>query len=250
MDYSSLRLIGIGLFLIFICTLFIGSIILFIRAHQNSKELEKTDFYGYSLALFFLSVAIAYIIRFYFMFFLAQTEQEFLMQMRAQHRLPESLPAYAEDGRLFILQYLWQLHMASVLIGIGFLMFATEYKIYTKTKYFFTILTFAVMVILIVFPYEIAHQLFYISYISPLAWMLIYINLARKSVGDIRKNAVMLFLGFILFIIGIIFNSGTARYLLSLLFGLSIHEILTVIVAPIMLTIGFVIILLAMLNKF
>ena len=70
-----LKEIGLLLFIIFVCVIFVGSIILFLKAIKTSNQLNKTDIYGYSLALFFLFIAIGYIVRIYFMFFLALIEE-------------------------------------------------------------------------------------------------------------------------------------------------------------------------------
>ena len=48
---SLLWQLGLILFIIFVIIMFIGSTILFMRAKKNSKLMEKTDIYGYSVAL-------------------------------------------------------------------------------------------------------------------------------------------------------------------------------------------------------
>jgi len=247
--------IGLSLFCILIGMMIFGSIILFIKAKKNSKDLGSRDLYGLCVAFFFLSIGIGYIVRMYFMFFLATTPDEFITQTTATFRNSLALPAYANDGRLELLQNLWVLHMVIVFIGIGLLLFATEYKIYKKTKYTFTIITFAILPVIILLPFEIAQNLFYISYLSPLAWMVIYISVAAKATGSVRKNAIMLLVGFSIFVVGILFNSGTVR---RLVFGTATGEyhvgdigaIFSIWIAPVMLTIGFSLMLLAMLNKF
>jgi len=247
--------IGLVLFCSFIGIMTIGSIILFIKAKKNSKDLGSTDLYGLCVGFFFLFIAIGYIVRLYFMFFLAQTPEEFMTQTTATYRNALVLPAYATDGRLELLQNLWVLHMVIVFVGIGLLMFATEYKIYKKTKYVFTVLTFGILPVIIFLPFEIAQNLFYISYLSPIAWILIYISVAAKTTGSVRKNAIMLLVGFSLFVVGILFNSGTVR---RLVFGAAAGEyhvgdigaIFSIWIAPVMLAIGFSLMLLAMLNKF
>ncbi|MHA1291665.1 MAG: hypothetical protein ACTSQJ_03230 [Promethearchaeota archaeon] len=246
--------IGLTLFIIFIIVLFIGTIILLIQARKNSRNLNKSDIYGYCVALFFFFIAIGYVIRVSFMFFIAKNYDEFFTQMTATERAGYAMPAYAEDGRILLLQSLWVVHMIFVFIGIGLLMFATEFKIYKKSHYFFTIIALAPLAIVIFLPYYIAQNFFYISYLAPLAWLVIYFNIARKATGSVRRNAIMLLLGFSIFVVGILFNSGTVR---RLIFGSAgeihvgeIGAIFSVWIAPIILTIGFIIMLFALLNKF
>jgi hypothetical protein len=255
MTIPLLREIGLLLFIIYLGILLVGSILLFIKAKKTSKELGSSDIYGYCVALFFLFIAIGYIIRVEFMFFIAANDSQFFLQMTATERSKSILDFYANDGRLELLQTLWVAHMTVIFIGIGLLMFATEYKILNKrTKYFFTILCVAILPVIIFLPYRIAQNLFYISYAAPIAWLFIYINVARKATGSVRRNAIMLLVGFAIFVVGILFNSATVR---RGFFGAvgedfvgELGAIFAVWIAPVMLMGGFTVMLLALLNKF
>ncbi len=255
MTIENLWEIGLILFIIYVGILLIGSIILFIKAKKNSRNLDKKDIYGYCVALFFLFIAIAYIIRIYFMFFIANNEAEFLLQMTATERSASLLPTYADDGRLFLLRNLWVAHMIITFIGIGLLMFATEYKILNKkSKFILTVIAVGPLPVILFLPYLIAQNFFYISYLAPFLWLFIYVNLAIKSTGSVRRNSIFLLIGFSIFVVGILFNSATVRRLIFVPAGeLYVNEIgavFSVWIAPIMLIGGFILILLSLLNKF
>jgi len=255
MAIENLWEIGIILFMIFVSILLIGSLVLAVTARKTTKSLGKIDIYGFSLALFFLFIAIGYIIRIYFMFFLAKNDAEFLLQMTATERSASLLPAYEADGRLELLRSLWVIHMIFVFIGIGLLMFATEYKILNKkSKFILTLIALGPLPAVLFLPYLIAQNFFYISYLAPFIWLFIYVSLAIKSTGSVRRNSIFLLVGFSIFVAGILFNSATVR---RIIFGAAgenyiseIGAIFSVWFAPIMLTGGFVLILLALLNKF
>lgn len=246
--------LGVILFGIFVAVLITGSIILFKKAQRNAEALEKRDIYTISVGLFFLFLAVSYCVRVYFMFFIARTEAEFLLQITATERSVSAMPvAYSTDGRLELLQFLWQVHMATTFIGISFLMFGTEYQIYKKTKYVFTIISFATIPLILFFPYEIAHTIYFASYLSPLAWIFMYIVVAKRATGSVRRNALMLLVGFTIFIVGVLLNSGTLRGLIFSAEGLHVTEfgaIFSTWLSPIVLTIGFVLMIFAFLNKF
>jgi hypothetical protein len=255
MAIENLWLVGLTLFIMFVSLLLVGSLILFIKAKKNSRTLEKVDIYGYCVAFFFLFIAIGYIIRIEFMFFIASNEAEFLIQMTATERSGSLLPAYNLDGRLDLLRNLWVAHMIFSFIGIGLLMFATEYKILNKkSKFILTVIAIGPLPVILFLPYLIAQNFFYISYIAPIIWLLVYVNLAIKSTGSVRKNSIFLLIGFTIFIVGILLNSATVRRFIFVPTGETyvsdVGAIFSVWIAPIMLTGGFLLTLLALLNKF
>nr|MDO8116570.1 hypothetical protein [Candidatus Sigynarchaeota archaeon] len=70
-----LKELGITLFGAFVVILFAGSILFFVKASKN-KDMRNLKIYNISMAMFVLFIAVAYIIRVYFMFFIARTDQE------------------------------------------------------------------------------------------------------------------------------------------------------------------------------
>jgi hypothetical protein len=110
------------------------------------------------MALFFLLIAIGLIFRIYFLFFIAHTEEEFLFQILASERSAEGLPTYANDGRLELIQLLWQIQVGFTTAGLACLMYGTEYQIIKQTKYSLTIIEIILAPLLIILPYETAHS--------------------------------------------------------------------------------------------
>ncbi|MHA1697404.1 MAG: hypothetical protein ACTSWN_01035 [Promethearchaeota archaeon] len=248
-----LKPVGLTLFLIYVGLLFTGSFLFFKRAYKTKDELKKIKTYNLSLGLFIFFLAIAYVIRIYFMFFIAKTNAELVQQLTATERSADALPDYVADGRIVLLQFTWQLHMCAIFVGFGFLIFATEYLMFRKTKFFVTILTFATIPLVIIPPYEIAHEIYVIMYLSPILWLFVYIIVAKNSAGQVRKNAIMLIIGVFVFIIGVFMNSGTVR---GWLFNEvdyhvpDIGAIFTAWISPIVLIIGYLITIAALFNKF
>ncbi len=247
-----LKELGIALFGVFIAILFAGAILFFVKASKN-KDMKNHRVYNTSMALFVLFIAISYIIRVYFMFFIARTDQEFIDQMTATERSVEALPLY-NDGRIELLQVLWQWHMAFIFIGIGFLTFGTEYLMYRKTKFLLTILAFATMPLILIFPYDIAHKIYFIMYLSPVLWLFVYITIAKNSTGSLRRNAVAVIGGVVLFIVGVFMNSDTVR---EWMFGSSgsyhvteLGAIFSAWFSPVLLIVGLLIAIMALNNKF
>lgn len=244
--------IGILLFGIYILILFIGAMVLFRRAAKTESDLKQIKVYNVSLGLFVLFLSLAYVIRTYFMFFIAGSPEELLSQITATERTIEALPSYG-DGRLEILQISWQWHMAIIFLGIAFLVFATEYLMFRKTKFLITIISFATIPLVIAFPYEIAHEIYFGMYISPILWLFVYIKVAQQSTGSVRKNAIMLVFGVLIFIVGVFMNSGTIRGWLFPEVGYHVNElgaIFSAWIAPAVLILGSIVTVSALFNKF
>ncbi|MFX0101444.1 MAG: hypothetical protein ACFFCS_17855 [Candidatus Hodarchaeota archaeon] len=244
--------IGIILFSVYMIILFIGAIALFRRAAKTESDLKQIKVYNVSLGLFILFLGLAYLIRTYFMFFIANDDIELLNQLTATERTLEALPDYI-DGRLGILQVSWQWHMAVIFLGIAFLVFATEYLMFRKTKFLITIISFATIPLVVAFPYDIAHDIYFGMYISPVLWLFVYIQVARQSTGSVRKNAIMLVVGVAIFIVGVFMNSSTVRGWFFPEVDFHVNELGAVFsawIAPIVLIIGSIVTISAIFNKF
>lgn len=93
-------------------------------------------------------------------------------------------------------------------IGLFFVYFFIERSIIHKTHYFFSLLTIAVTILSIInYGYPATMIILTPLYIVVLLGLpLIFFNLAIKSSGSIRKNAITVAIGIILFVLGIAFD--------------------------------------------
>ncbi|MBD3186647.1 hypothetical protein GF325_07470 [Candidatus Bathyarchaeota archaeon] len=253
MAIEYIKEIGLVAFSCYVTLLFIGAALLYRKGRKEMARVKKAGVYNYLLMAFILFLGLAYVVRMYFMFFLAGSDAEFINQMTATERTGLALPGYAADGRLHILQLSWQVHMCLIFVGIGFLTLSTEYLFFKKTKYMLAIFSFAITPFMIILPYEIAHRIYMIFYFSPIAWALVYIIVARNSTGSVRVNALMLLLGMVIFIIGTVMNSSTFREFLFETVSYHVAEdsvFISVLLSPIVLIIGCVITISALFSKF
>ena len=128
----------------------------------------------------------------------------------------------------------------------------TEYMVFNKTHYLLTVIAFVMAPLILIFPYEIAHQIYFVLYLTPVLWLIVYIIVAKNSSDKLKRNAIMLITGVVIFIVGVFLNSETV---LGWFFGkeLNVSEqgiLVSVVAAPITLIAGLSIAILAMFKKF
>nr|MDO8113861.1 hypothetical protein [Candidatus Sigynarchaeota archaeon] len=248
-----LKEIGLVLFVAFCILMFVGSMLLVRRAAKQNKDLKNLKVYNVSMAIFVLFLAIAYAIRIYFMFFIPNTDAEFIELNTSTERSAAGLPSFVAGNRVGLIQVLWQWHMGLIFTGIGFLMFATEYLMFKKTHYLLTVIAFVTAPLILIFPYDLAHKVYFVMYIAPVLWLLVYIMVAKNTAGSLRKNAVMLIVGVLIFILGVFLNSDTVRGWLfgeSGLQNIDLSAIFSVWISPVVLIIGLTVTIMAIYNKF
>jgi len=109
------------------------------------------------------------------------------------------------EGNLFILALLYTLFSY---IGLFFIYFFIERTILKKSRYFFSILVVVVTILSILnYIYPAAMVILTPLYIIVLFGLpIIFINLAIKSSGAVRKNALIVAIGIFLFELGIAFD--------------------------------------------
>jgi hypothetical protein len=256
---SDIWTIGVALFFAFISLLFIGAILLAVKANKEDEENKKVKTYFYCMSVFILFLAFAYLIRIDFMFFIAKNDAEFIEEMTATARNADAMPSFinavpglAGITRLNLITTLWQLHMFMIFFAIGFLTLGTEYMVFNKTHYLLTVIAFVTAPLILIFPYEIAHSIYFIMYLAPVLWLIVYIIVAKNSSDRLKRNAIMLICGVVIFIVGVFLNSETV---LGWFFGkqLNVAEegiLVSVLAAPITLIAGLTIAILAMFKKF
>ena len=104
----------------------------------------------------------------------------------------------------------WDLGASIGLIGIVFLLYAIERNVFTRSKFFFTIITIIFIILIFILPPEFKSisQTIIVSIIG-LFIPLIYLYVAYKGSGDIRKNSLIVAIGILIFLIGQTAHSST-----------------------------------------
>ncbi len=104
--------------------------------------------------------------------------------------------------------FFWHLGAVVGVAGIIFLLYAIERNIYTRTKFLFTILAIIYIILLLTVlnlgwgeNVENTLQTIFIAIIGPFI-PLIYIYVAYKSSGEIRRNSLLIAFGIVIFIAG------------------------------------------------
>ena len=142
---------------------------------------------------------------FYILFILAR-----LCELIRIYVIPEGpiSPPYAEFGMNFWLKTGYTLFSYT---GLTIIYFLLERYVFTKTKYFFTLLVPITTVLSIWFTIDLANYqlLFYITipfYLLVLFGIIfIYIYLAISTPGEVRRNSIMIIFGILLFELGLVF---------------------------------------------
>lgn len=101
-------------------------------------------------------------------------------------------------------------------LGLFFIYFAIERMILKKSRYFFSILTIGVTILSIInyYPYNSVFLILMPLYIIVLFGMpAIFIFMAAKSSGSVRKHSLIITVGILLFEFGIAFDIPEAREL-------------------------------------
>ena len=185
-----------------------GFTVFFFWKTKKSSELKgQRDGYLLLIAFFFLCMTIAFYIRFYYRYIYPEDidmffESFFNSDFRYTH------PFYAS---MVVIQGL------IMIVGIGFITLAAEHYIYTKTKHILAIILFAYVIILspflIILPYDHTTVTYFmnipiiLSAIVLFVIMAIYLNLARRSAGSIRKKSILIAVGFFLFFAGLFLSA-------------------------------------------
>ncbi len=195
-------LFGTVLFISFVAIMIIFSVFFVKRAHESSQQRVSNDVYGYGIAFFYLLISIGYIIRTYFMFFLPD-EFTFIYNLTSSGRLDPSV------------QLFWQVHMFVVFLGISLLMIGVENQVFTKSHYFFSIISLVFAPLLVILPYDLAHLIYFFPMGTPIVIIIIYLYVGIQNPGSIRKNSFAIVVGWLVFVLGITLNSTTVRAFLT-----------------------------------
>lgn len=231
--------LGIILFTAFTILLFYCSIILYRQARESSREMGERNIYLYSVVLFFFFLGIAYVIRTYFMFI-----------------LPNDIITFSDNLTLTVrddpmIQLFWQIHMFFAFLGIGILMIGVEKNILKgHSKYLIAAATLIFNIFIIALPYDVIHPIHFPLLFTILIVLFAYIYVGVSGSGGVSKNAYAIVCGFVIFFIGILLNSTTVRRIFEKIFGTSWPIVITAIIAPIALIIGFLILARGFQNKF
>lgn len=175
-----LQLIEISLWLIVIVLLAIVGI-LFLKDYRRSDN------------KYFLWISF-----FFFLFILAR-----ILRLLVKFYFGEPvIPGDPLVGEAFILESIYTIVSY---IGLFFIYYAMESKTIKKTHYFFSILVWVVTAVSIID--FVVRELLYITLplflLLVLALPTIFLILAIKSSGQVRTNALYVFIGILLFILGI-----------------------------------------------
>ena len=130
---------------------------------------------------------------------------------------------------------LWELGAIIGIAGIVFLLYAIERHIYTRSKFFFTILVIIYIILIPILPpeYETIAQTIVVALVGFFI-PLIYIYVAYKSTSDIRKNSLLIAFGILIFLIGQTAHGKTF---------FPIDHFIYLIVSPILMIVGGLILL-------
>lgn len=134
---------------------------------------------------------------FFFLFILAR-----ILRLIVKFYFGEPAVGGSLEGEAFILE---SIYTVVSYIGLFFIYYAMESKTIKKTHYFFSILVWIVCAVSIVD--FVTRNLLYITLplflLLVLALPIIFLILAIKSSGQVRTNAFYVFIGILLFILGI-----------------------------------------------
>lgn len=188
-----LQIVCMALYILFFSLNFIFWAFFFILKRKKSEEASGTFFS--LISFFFLFTAIAYLFRFWFMFFIPTNFYDEIIYRNLQ-----------------ITRELSKYHASLTYLGYAFLSAACEYSIYKKkTRYVFSILIAISSLILIILPYELSllFQIVPIVICSATIYLLIitYLYLAFKHAGHFRRRALIIAAGLFIFLIGQLFNN-------------------------------------------
>ncbi|MHA1649245.1 MAG: hypothetical protein ACTSYB_03545 [Candidatus Helarchaeota archaeon] len=170
-------------FWIVVIILFLSSALILLQKYIKSEERNKVKL---AFCFMFLCLGLSRIFLVYFDYFLTELN-----------------PMVYENY-----QFMWKLANSFELAGLGFLIIVSEYAVFQGKDYYLFILGFTVVVIIgLLIPdfflsqnvlvYAVAFAAF-----IPLSWIYLAIKLPPT-----RKNTILIFIGFVLFGIGLIFLS-------------------------------------------
>ena len=111
---------------------------------------------------------------------------------------------YINDFKLGNPDLYWELGALIGLISLVPLLYAIERNIYTRSKFLFTILTVIFIILLYVLPleYKPLNQTIIVTIVGAFI-PLIYLYVAIKSTGSIRKNTLLIAGGIFIFLLGL-----------------------------------------------
>ena len=189
----SLQIVCMTLYISFFSLNFIFWGVFFILKRKKSEEVAGKFFL--LISLFFFFTGIAYLFRFWFMFFIPTNFYDEIIYRQLQ-----------------ITRELSKYHASLTYIGYAFLSAACEYSIYKKkTRYVFSILIGICSMVLIILPYELSlsFQIVPIVICSATIYLLIftYLYFAYKYSGYVRKRSLVIAAGLFIFLIGQLFNN-------------------------------------------
>lgn len=122
---------------------------------------------------------------------------------------------------------LWKIATAIVFSGLIFFIYTIETFVYPKTKRVFSILGVIILVIVIVAELQIARYFIYVgNLLLIIVPFLIYLIIIKNSTGVVRKRAIIIIVGMLIFGIG----QGTALFELA---GIMNKETASIIAPPI-----------------
>ncbi|HUY00460.1 MAG TPA: hypothetical protein VMV49_12950 [Candidatus Deferrimicrobium sp.] len=153
---------------------------------------------------FYIGVAL-----FYVLFVFAR-----LSELIRFYLYPSSFPPYYTLDLNFWLKTTYT--MLSY-IGLTIIYFVLERYIFKGTKYFFTILVPITTVLSIWMTVSVAYYDLIFSFVIPLYLLILfgiicmYIYLAIKTSGEVRKNSIMIIFGILLFELGLVFALPEAQ---------------------------------------
>ena len=188
-----LQIVCMTLYILFFSLNFIFWAFFFILKRKKSEEASGTFFL--LISFFFLFTGIAYLFRFWFMFFIPTNFYDEIIFRQLQ-----------------ITRELSKYHASLTYIGYAFLSAACEYSIYKKkTRYLFSILIAISAIILIILPYKLSlsFQIVPIVISAATIYLLIitYLYFANKYSGYVRKRSLIIAAGLFIFLIGQLFNN-------------------------------------------
>ena len=188
-----LQIVCMTLYILFFSLNFIFWAFFFILKRKKSEEASGTFFL--LISFFFLFTGIAYLFRFWFMFFIPTNFYDEIIFRQLQ-----------------ITRELSKYHASLTYIGYAFLSAACEYSIYKKkTRYLFSILIAISAIILIILPYKLSlsFQIVPIVISAATIYLLIitYLYFAYKYSGYVRKRSLIIAAGLFIFLIGQLFNN-------------------------------------------
>ena len=124
----------------------------------------------------------------------------------------------------------WKIGMVTTSVGIGILLFITDKKVLNfKLKGIFTYIAFAGGIIILVYPVSSSDDFAFISGLSIISnggiviLLFFFIYIAIKTPGSVRRNALFIVIGGLLYAVGVLLVNEAILTQLRNTFGEQIH---------------------------